>query len=146
MRDRLKQKEDYTYTYDNSTTEECNELIESFEKSPAIRFLWTNIKPLIRGKILFTPNTPATRYSSMSLRVLVIVLCLRMIIQQVNSTFQSMETAKNLMTDWNERISRRLRDVLLDEGNQQFLKEFFTSNEGTILEVLGKFEILSLSQ
>ena len=50
------------YTYDNSTTEECNELIESFEKSPAIRFLWTNIKPLIRGKILFTPNTPATRY------------------------------------------------------------------------------------
>ena len=77
---------------------------------------------------------------------LVIVLCLRMIIQQVNSTFQSMETAKNLMTDWNERIFRRLRDVLLDEGNQQFLKEFFTSNEGTILEVLGKFEILSLSQ
>lgn len=61
LRDRLKQKEDYQYTYDNSTTEECNDLIEDFEKSPAIRFLWTNIKPLVRGKILFTPDTPATR-------------------------------------------------------------------------------------
>ena len=61
LRDRLKQKEDFKYDYDNSTTKECNDLIESFEKSVGIQFLWTNIKPLIRGKILYTPDTPATR-------------------------------------------------------------------------------------
>ena len=38
-----------------------NNLIESFEKSVGIQFLWTNIKPLIRGKILYSPDTPATR-------------------------------------------------------------------------------------
>ena len=66
LRDRLKQKEDFKYDYDNSTSKECNDLIESMEKSVGIQFLWTNIKPLIRGKILYSPDTPATRYSSLT--------------------------------------------------------------------------------
>ena len=43
--------------------QECNALMESWERAKGIRFLWGQVKPFIRGKILFTPDTPASRYS-----------------------------------------------------------------------------------
>ena len=84
LRDQIKEKDDFQYNYDNTTSEvcvaddllieliilmtltiniiqECNALIESMERSAGIRFLWSNIKPFIRGKILYTPDNPTTR-------------------------------------------------------------------------------------
>ena len=63
LRDQIQEKEDEKnkYKYDNTTSQECNDLIESMESSRAIRFLWSQMKPFFRGKILYTPDTPATR-------------------------------------------------------------------------------------
>ena len=39
----------------------CNEMMEELEKGSFTRFIWSILKPYIRGKILYTPDTPATR-------------------------------------------------------------------------------------
>ncbi len=49
------------YAYDNTTSKECNELMEGLEQNKLSGFLWEQMKPFIRGKILFSPDTPATR-------------------------------------------------------------------------------------
>ena len=67
-----------------------------------------------------------------------------MLIKKVNSTFESLEKARDFMNEWNDRLSKTLRDILLEEENQEFLKELFTSTDGNLLELLGKFRIMSL--
>lgn len=39
----------------------CNDLMMTLESSPLYRMIWRALKPLLVGKILYTPNTPATR-------------------------------------------------------------------------------------
>ena len=46
---------------------------------------------------------------------------------------------KQLLNTWNMNYSSVLREYLLNEENQNFLKEFFTSEDGGILQVLGKY-------
>uniref|UniRef100_A0A8C6UGY2 ATP-binding cassette, sub-family A (ABC1), member 1A n=1 Tax=Neogobius melanostomus TaxID=47308 RepID=A0A8C6UGY2_9GOBI len=58
--------------YDNSSTPYCNNLMRSLESSPISRMIWRALKPLLMGKILYTPDTPATQR----------------IIHEVNKTFQ----------------------------------------------------------
>lgn len=53
--------EDLDTFYDNSTTPYCNDLMKNLESSPLSRIIWKALKPLLVGKILYTPDTPATR-------------------------------------------------------------------------------------
>ena len=62
-----------------------------------------------------------------------------MLIKTVNSTFESLDKARGLMTDWNERLSKTVRDVLLNGETQEFLRDLFTSSDGNIMTLLGKF-------
>lgn len=39
----------------------CAELVGSLESHPLSRLLWRRLKPLVLGKVLFTPNTAFTR-------------------------------------------------------------------------------------
>lgn len=39
----------------------CAELVGSLETHPLSRLLWRRLKPLVLGKLLFTPNTAFTR-------------------------------------------------------------------------------------
>lgn len=39
----------------------CNDLMKNLESSPLSRIIWKALKPLLIGKILYTPDTPATR-------------------------------------------------------------------------------------
>ena len=89
-------------------------------------------------------NSLYSRYSSHKVEILnspafMEFSSYRMLIKKVNSTFESLDQAQDFMREWNERISVTLRQILLDEGNQEFLKELFTSTDGNILESLGKF-------
>ena len=43
------------------TDEFCADLYRDLQKSDGSRIIWTFLKPLIRGRILFTPDTPTTR-------------------------------------------------------------------------------------
>jgi len=121
LRDQIQEKDDFNYVYDNTTTKECNDLIESWERSRSVRFLWSQMKPFFRGKILFSPDTPATRK----------------IVKKINSTFEPLEGIKQFINDWNKSYSKTMRKALLDPDNQEFLKELFTSEEeGNLLDMI----------
>ena len=68
-----------------------------------------------------------------------------MLINKVNSTFESLDKARGLVADWNERISKTVRDILLNEETQEFLRDLFTSSDsdGNIISLLGKFTELA---
>ncbi|XP_058874656.1 phospholipid-transporting ATPase ABCA1-like [Acipenser ruthenus] len=78
--------EDETSFYDNSTTPYCNNMMNNFESSPISRMIWRALKPLLIGKILYTPDTPATQR----------------IIHEVNKTFQELGVFRDLGGMWDE--------------------------------------------
>lgn len=46
-------------------------LMQSLESNPVTRMLWSSVKPLLMGKILYTPDSPAVRRILKSVRKLV---------------------------------------------------------------------------
>ncbi|XP_059771988.1 retinal-specific phospholipid-transporting ATPase ABCA4 [Balaenoptera ricei] len=54
-------RKDPIYSYDKRTTTFCNVLIQSLESNPLTKIAWRAAKPLLMGKILFTPDSPAIR-------------------------------------------------------------------------------------
>uniref|UniRef100_A0A3Q1J7B9 ABC transporter domain-containing protein n=1 Tax=Anabas testudineus TaxID=64144 RepID=A0A3Q1J7B9_ANATE len=79
--------EDETTTlYDNSSTPYCNSLVKNMDSNPMSRMIWQALKPLLMGKILYTPHTPATQK----------------IIHEVNRTFQELGVFRDLGGMWEE--------------------------------------------
>lgn len=39
----------------------CKNVIQTLESNPLSRIVWRGIKPLFIGKLLYTPDTPATQ-------------------------------------------------------------------------------------
>uniref|UniRef100_A0A8D3C623 ABC transporter domain-containing protein n=1 Tax=Scophthalmus maximus TaxID=52904 RepID=A0A8D3C623_SCOMX len=39
----------------------CQTLVETLESTPVLRNIWSTVKPLLQGKVLYTPDTPAAR-------------------------------------------------------------------------------------
>ncbi|XP_026136156.1 ATP-binding cassette sub-family A member 1-like [Carassius auratus] len=72
--------------YDNTTTPYCNNLMKNMEASPISRMIWRALKPLLMGKILYTPHSPATQK----------------IIHEVNKTFQELGVLRDLGGMWEE--------------------------------------------
>ncbi|KAL8202962.1 UNVERIFIED_CONTAM: ATP-binding cassette sub- A member 1 [Gekko kuhli] len=72
--------------YDNATTPYCNDLMKSLESSPLSRIIWRALKPLLVGKVLYTPDTPATRA----------------VMSEVNKTFQELGVFRDLGGMWEE--------------------------------------------
>uniref|UniRef100_A0A8D3CCL6 P-type phospholipid transporter n=1 Tax=Scophthalmus maximus TaxID=52904 RepID=A0A8D3CCL6_SCOMX len=64
----------------------CNSMMRSLESSPISRMIWRALKPLLMGKILYTPDTPATQR----------------IIHEVNKTFQELGVLRDLGGMWEE--------------------------------------------
>ncbi|XP_029957173.1 phospholipid-transporting ATPase ABCA1b isoform X3 [Salarias fasciatus] len=72
--------------YDNSTTPYCNSLVRNMDSNPMSRMIWQAVKPLLMGKILYTPHTPATQR----------------VIHEVNRTFQELGVFRDLGGMWEE--------------------------------------------
>ncbi|XP_056328296.1 phospholipid-transporting ATPase ABCA1b [Danio aesculapii] len=72
--------------YDNTTTPYCNNMMRNMEASPISRMIWRALKPLLMGKILYTPHSPATQK----------------IIHEVNKTFQELGILRDLGGMWEE--------------------------------------------
>ncbi|OWK05225.1 ABCA4 [Cervus elaphus hippelaphus] len=79
-------RKDPIYSYDERTTTFCNALIQSLESNPLTKIAWRAAKPLLMGKILFTPDSPATRR----------------ILKNANSTFEELERVQKLVKVWEE--------------------------------------------
>uniref|UniRef100_A0A3Q3XQQ9 ABC transporter domain-containing protein n=1 Tax=Mola mola TaxID=94237 RepID=A0A3Q3XQQ9_MOLML len=76
----------HNYVYDNSTTPFCNSLMQILESNPMTKIVWNSVKPLLMGKILYTPNSPAVRK----------------ILKSANTTFEELERLKNMAKSWEE--------------------------------------------
>ncbi|KAE8280050.1 Retinal-specific ATP-binding cassette transporter [Larimichthys crocea] len=74
------------YTYDNSTTPFCNDLMKELESNPATRIVWSSVKPMLMGQILYAPDSPAVRQ----------------IIQNANTTFEELERLRTMGKAWEE--------------------------------------------
>ncbi|XP_028919413.1 retinal-specific phospholipid-transporting ATPase ABCA4 [Ornithorhynchus anatinus] len=74
------------YSYDQSITPFCNALIQNVESNPVTKLVWSAAKPLLMGKILFTPASPAAWR----------------ILKNANKTFEELERVKNLAKVWEE--------------------------------------------
>ncbi|XP_040903453.1 phospholipid-transporting ATPase ABCA1b [Toxotes jaculatrix] len=72
--------------YDNSSTPYCNSLVKNMDSNPMSRMMWQALKPLLMGKILYTPHTPATQR----------------VIHEVNRTFQELGVFRDLGGMWEE--------------------------------------------
>ncbi|KAM4621970.1 phospholipid-transporting ATPase ABCA1b isoform 2-T2 [Polymixia lowei] len=72
--------------YDNSSTPFCNNLMKNMDSNPMSKMIWQALKPLLMGKILYTPHTPATQK----------------IIHEVNRTFQELGVFRDLGGMWEE--------------------------------------------
>uniref|UniRef100_A0A3Q3W1K1 P-type phospholipid transporter n=1 Tax=Mola mola TaxID=94237 RepID=A0A3Q3W1K1_MOLML len=74
-----------TSLYDNSSPY-CNSLVKNMDSNPMSRMIWQALKPLLMGKILYTPHTPATQR----------------VIHEVNRTFQELGVFRDLGGMWEE--------------------------------------------
>ncbi|XP_023576085.1 retinal-specific ATP-binding cassette transporter [Octodon degus] len=79
-------RKDPIYSYDKKTTPFCNALIQSLESNPLTKIAWRAAKPLLMGKILFSPDSPAARR----------------ILKNANSTFEELERVRKLVKAWKE--------------------------------------------
>ena len=104
------------YQYDNTTTPECNAMMEQLESNTFTNLLWSLVKPYVRGKILYTPDTPATRR----------------LVSKVNATFAPIDQFRILTQEYVASYSKIIRNVVLNGDNQELIKVLlFSSDNGT---------------
>nr|ALU63310.1 ATP-binding cassette transporter subfamily A member 1-like protein [Oryzias melastigma] len=65
----------------------CTSFIDTLVNTPSMNFLWNNFRPLLRGKILYTPDTPAAR----------------LLVEEANSTFSTLAAIKELADSWGKQ-------------------------------------------
>ncbi|CAB1326827.1 unnamed protein product [Coregonus sp. 'balchen'] len=58
----------HDYVYDMTTTPFCNDLMQTLESNPVTKIVWSSVKPLLMGKILYAPDSPAIRLILKSVR------------------------------------------------------------------------------
>ncbi|KAL7984894.1 hypothetical protein Chor_003464 [Crotalus horridus] len=117
------------YFYDNSTTLFCNQLIQTMESNTLTKIIWRTMKPLLMGKILFAPDSPAVQK----------------ILKNANFTFEQLERLKFLTKAWkevepqlwyffNDSVQMNMiRDTLQNPTVKSFLNEQF-GGEGLTVE------------
>uniref|UniRef100_A0A4W5LU81 ATP binding cassette subfamily A member 4 n=1 Tax=Hucho hucho TaxID=62062 RepID=A0A4W5LU81_9TELE len=74
------------YTYDHTATPFCNDLMKELESNPITRIMWSSVKPMLMGKILYAPDSPAARK----------------IIRNANTTFEELERLRTMGRAWEE--------------------------------------------
>ncbi|XP_031720819.1 retinal-specific phospholipid-transporting ATPase ABCA4-like isoform X1 [Anarrhichthys ocellatus] len=76
----------HNYVYDDTATPSCNALMQTLESNPVTKIVWNSVKPLLMGKILYTPDSPAVHK----------------ILKRANTTFEELERLQNMAKAWGE--------------------------------------------
>ncbi|XP_059210648.1 phospholipid-transporting ATPase ABCA1-like [Centropristis striata] len=82
-------------TTGNSSDAFCQTLVDTLEGTPGLRYIWNTFRPLLLGKVLYTPDTPAVR----------------LMVKEANSTFNALAMLKELADSWDE-LGPRVWDFL----------------------------------
>ncbi|KAF3838940.1 hypothetical protein F7725_010708 [Dissostichus mawsoni] len=85
----------------------------SLDSNPMSRMIWTALKPLLMGKILYTPDTPATQR----------------VIHEVNRTFQELGVFRDLGGMWDEMRPKVWR--FMEDGEQMDVIRTLLKNNAT---------------
>ncbi|KAK9518564.1 hypothetical protein VZT92_023867 [Zoarces viviparus] len=124
-------EDETTSLYDNSSTPFCNSLVKNMDSNPMSRMMWTALKPLLMGKILYTPHTPATQR----------------VIHEVNRTFQELGVFRDLGGMWEEMRPKVwnfmengeqmdvIRTLLKNNSTSRFLRTQLTHTDWTVDDV-----------
>ncbi|GIY08391.1 phospholipid-transporting ATPase ABCA1 [Caerostris darwini] len=100
--------DDFIYVYDNTTTPKCNNLFRTLEQNQLTRMLWNQMKPFVRGKIIYSPNSKAAEK----------------IIITVNKTFSPLVDAVELSNQWLDHWSVYVSNALNNsKENLEILEE-----------------------
>uniref|UniRef100_A0AAX7SCW7 ABC transporter domain-containing protein n=1 Tax=Astatotilapia calliptera TaxID=8154 RepID=A0AAX7SCW7_ASTCA len=97
--------------YDNSSTPYCNSLVKNMDSNPMSRMIWQALKPLLLGKLLYTPHTPATQK----------------IIHEVNRTFQELGVFRELGGMW-EEIRPKVWDFMENSEQMNVIRTLLKNN------------------
>ncbi|XP_076005482.1 retinal-specific phospholipid-transporting ATPase ABCA4-like isoform X1 [Genypterus blacodes] len=96
----------HNYAYDNNATPFCNALMERLESNPVTKIVWNSVKPLLMGKILYTPDSPAVRN----------------ILKSANTTFEELERLQNMGKAW-EELGPQLWAFLHDSVQMNMIRD-----------------------
>ncbi|XP_077388934.1 phospholipid-transporting ATPase ABCA1b isoform X2 [Festucalex cinctus] len=124
-------EDDAATHYDNSSTPFCNSLVKDLDSNPMSRMIWEAVKPLLMGKILYTPDTPATRH----------------VIHEVNRTFQELGIFRDLEGMWEEMRPKvwnflenseqmnLIRSLLKNNASAAYLGAHLADTDWTVADV-----------
>ncbi|TSM94632.1 ATP-binding cassette sub-family A member 1 [Bagarius yarrelli] len=101
---------------DNTTTPFCKNMIQTLESNPLSRIVWRGIKPLLIGKLLYTPDTPATQR----------------IMNEVNRTFQDFEVVAQMHAVW-EEVGPKLKSFMESSVEIRILQDLLRRPEVAFL-------------
>ncbi|KAM9790018.1 retinal-specific phospholipid-transporting ATPase ABCA4-like [Neosynchiropus ocellatus] len=96
----------HKYVYDDKATPFCNSLMETLESNPVTKVVWNSVKPLLMGKILYTPDSPAVRK----------------ILKSANTTFEELEWLQNMGRAW-EEIGPQLWSFFQDSVQMNMIRD-----------------------
>ncbi|XP_060088217.1 retinal-specific phospholipid-transporting ATPase ABCA4 [Heteronotia binoei] len=99
-------KKKSVYLYDNSTTPFCNALIQNMESNTFTKIAWNAVKPLLMGKILYAPDSPAVRE----------------ILMNANSTFEELDRLRMITKAWKE-VGPQVRNFFQDSVQMNMIRD-----------------------
>ncbi|XP_068612159.1 LOW QUALITY PROTEIN: phospholipid-transporting ATPase ABCA1-like [Brachionichthys hirsutus] len=88
----------------------CQTLIDTLENTPGLRYVWSTLRPLMLGKALYTPDTPAAR----------------LLVKEANITFDSMAQIKELADMW-EEVGPRIWDFLQNSSQVNAIRDLLAN-------------------
>uniref|UniRef100_A0A8C2DMD2 ATP-binding cassette, sub-family A (ABC1), member 4b n=1 Tax=Cyprinus carpio TaxID=7962 RepID=A0A8C2DMD2_CYPCA len=108
-----------SYTYDKTATPFCNALMQNLESNPVTKIMWNSVKPLVMGKILFTPDSPAVRK----------------IIKSANITFEELERLQKMGKVW-EEVGPQLWEFFQNSVQMNMIRD--TLRNPTVMDFLDR--------
>ncbi|XP_030630578.1 retinal-specific phospholipid-transporting ATPase ABCA4 [Chanos chanos] len=108
-----------SYIYDETATPFCNVLMQNLESNPVTKIVWNSVKPLLMGKILYTPDSPAVRQ----------------ILKSANTTFEQLERLRNMGKAW-EETGPQLWDFFQNSIQMMMIRD--TLRNPTVMDFLDK--------
>uniref|UniRef100_A0A6Q2Z807 P-type phospholipid transporter n=1 Tax=Esox lucius TaxID=8010 RepID=A0A6Q2Z807_ESOLU len=93
------------YTHDHTTTLFCNDMMKDLESDLITRTTWRLVKPMLMGKILYAPDSPAVRQ----------------IIRNANTTFEELERLRTMGRAW-EEVSPQVWDFFQDSVQMNMIR------------------------
>uniref|UniRef100_A0A3B4Y393 P-type phospholipid transporter n=1 Tax=Seriola lalandi dorsalis TaxID=1841481 RepID=A0A3B4Y393_SERLL len=122
----------HNYVYDDTATPFCNALMQTLESNPVTKIVWNSVKPLLMGKILYTPDSPAVRK----------------ILKSANTTFEELERLQHMAKAWeevgpqlwaffhNSVQMNMIRDTLRNPTVTHFMDESLEDTDFTTKDIL----------